>query len=91
MFINLAFKQWLRELIGPVHYQELDESPIVQKITAHDTEGPHMREVMADFDAWKRKFKKGHRDIKMEFSEGSPLANLDIPGKVFGGEFTITW
>ncbi|KAH6663361.1 hypothetical protein B0J14DRAFT_609302 [Halenospora varia] len=90
VFINLAFKQWLRELIGPVHYQELDESPIVQKITAHDTEGPHMREVMADFDAWKRKFKKGHRDIKMEFSEGSPLANLDIPGKVFGGEFTIT-
>ncbi|KAH8685431.1 hypothetical protein BGZ60DRAFT_522721 [Tricladium varicosporioides] len=89
VFINLAFKQWLRELIGPENYQKLDESPVVQKITAHDAEGPHMREVMAEFDSWKRKFKKGYRDIKIEFSEDSPLANLDIPGKVFGAEFTI--
>lgn len=48
-----------------------------------------MREVMKDFDEKKRKFSnKDVRDMKLDLPK--PLDNLNIPGKVLGGELTIT-
>ena len=47
-----------------------------------------MRELMKDFNILKRKFKKGHPDMKMTLPK--PLENLDLPNRVEEGEITIT-
>ena len=47
-----------------------------------------MRAVMKVFDEKKRKFSNNVRNMKLDLPE--PLDNLNIPGKVSGGEVTIT-
>ena len=48
-----------------------------------------MRDVMKAFDEKKRKFSQNDvRDVKLDLPK--PLDNLNIPGKVLGGELTIT-
>lgn len=88
IFINLAFKKWLRELIGPENYQQLDQAQLVEKISSHDAEGERMRTLMKSFDIFKRKFVQGHRDIKIDLPE--PLENLNLDNRVVGGQITIT-
>ncbi|KAH6724439.1 hypothetical protein DL95DRAFT_464978 [Leptodontidium sp. 2 PMI_412] len=88
IFINLAFKTWLRKLIGPRLYQELDQAQLVDKISSHDAEGERMRALMKKFNVYKRKFEKGHRDIKIDLPE--PFENLDLDTRVVGGQITIT-
>lgn len=88
IFINLAFKEWLRDLIGEDKYQELDQSELVHKISSHDSEGERMRELMKRFDVHKRRFERGHRDIKIDLPE--PYENLDMDTRVIGGQITIT-
>ncbi|KAH0538333.1 hypothetical protein FGG08_005068 [Glutinoglossum americanum] len=88
MFIDLAFKKWLRDLLGEKNYQQLDQTQLVHKISSHDTEGQQMRELMKEFNKLKRKFKKDHRDMKIDLPE--PLHNLDMDNRVIGGEITIT-
>lgn len=88
IFINLAFKRWLKNLIGERNYQQLDQTLLIHKISSHDVEGEYMRELMKNFDIHKRKFKEGHRDIKMDLP--GPLENLNIENTVVGGQFIIT-
>jgi len=47
-----------------------------------------MRELMQGFDKYKRKFNRGHHDIKMDLPH--PLDNLNKDNMVVGGEITIT-
>jgi hypothetical protein len=58
------------------------------KITSFDREGEEMHQLMKDFNILKRKFRKGHRDMKMTLPK--PLENLDLHNRVEGGEITIT-
>jgi hypothetical protein len=68
-------------------YQELDQVQPVTKISSHDAEGERMRVLMKRFDVHKRKFAKGHRDIKLDLPE--PFQDLDMDNRVVGGQITI--
>jgi len=74
--------------LGDRHYRTLDPESRGQKISAHTTEREQMRIVMKKFDGIKRKFSNNARDMKLDLPK--PLDNLNIPGKVLGGELTIT-
>jgi hypothetical protein len=88
IFIDMAFKRWLKDLLGEGNYRELDQGQLAHKISSHDTEGGRMRKLMKDFNIHKRKFKKDQRDIQMDLPE--PLHNLAMDNRVVGGEITIT-
>lgn len=47
-----------------------------------------MRVLMKNFDVHKKKFAKGHRDIKIDLPE--PFENLNKENIVIGGQITIT-
>jgi hypothetical protein len=74
--------------LGDRYYRALDPGSTGQKISAHTTEGEQMRAVMKVFDEKKKKFSNNVRDMKLDLPK--PLDNLNIPGKVLGGELTIT-
>lgn len=88
IFIDRQFKHWLRGLIGDGNYQLLDPNAQQNKIGSHSTEGRAMRTLMKDFETLKRTFSKDKSDMHMELPY--PLENLTIPGRVEGGEFTVT-
>jgi len=88
IFINLAFKMWLKNLLGERRYQELDEGQMHYKISSHDAEAERMRDLISKFDVHKRKFKRGYRDIKIDLPE--PFENLNLDDRVSGGQITIT-
>jgi hypothetical protein len=88
IFVDLAFKKWLRGVLGDNYYQRLDPSELDPKIGSHHVEGQRMRELMQGFDKYKKKFNRDHRDIKMDLPY--PLHNLNKDNKVVGGEITIT-
>ncbi|KAH7115268.1 hypothetical protein B0J11DRAFT_471111 [Dendryphion nanum] len=88
IFINMAFKNWLRLLIGEENYRQLDPYMETNKISSHSTEGRAMRELMKDFDARKHLFHANYtKDINIDLP--APLNNLNIPGRVDRGEITI--
>ncbi|KAI9773911.1 MAG: hypothetical protein M1840_006137 [Geoglossum simile] len=87
IFIDLAFKRWLRDLLGEKDYQKLDQGDLAHKISSHEIEGEEMRVLMHRFTLLKRRFWKGQRDMKMDLP--SPLDDLNVDG-VVGGEITIT-
>jgi len=90
VFINIAFKQWLRDLIGLENYKKLDQVQLSYKISSYDTEGERMRILMKDFDDKKKLFSKGSRDIRITLP--APLDRLDIPDKgVDKGQITISY
>ncbi len=70
-------------------YRELDQGQHSDRIGSHDSEGERMRELMKSFDVFKRKFVKGHRDIKIDLPE--PYDNLNLDTRVIGGQIIITW
>jgi hypothetical protein len=88
VFIDIAFKDWLRGLLGEDNYLRLDPTQPRGKITSFDREGEQMRELMKNFNILKRKFKKGHPDMKMTLP--APLENLNMRNKVDEGQITIT-
>ncbi|KAI9776338.1 MAG: hypothetical protein M1839_000418 [Geoglossum umbratile] len=88
IFIDLAFKKWLRDLLGEKNYQKLDQAQLAHKISSHHTEGKQMRQLMKGFNTLKFKFRKDQRDMKMDLPD--PLHNLDMDNRVVGGEITIT-
>jgi len=84
----LAFKRWLRGLIGPDHYQALDPNTVKGEITSHSVEGEAMRQLMESFDARKERFKgPSSGDIKLRLPE--PKDDLTIPGKILEGRLII--
>jgi len=66
----------------------LDQSQVVSNISSHDAEGERMRVLMKRFDIHKKKFAKGHRDIKIDLPE--PFEDLNKENIVIGGQITIT-
>jgi hypothetical protein len=84
----LAFKNWLRRLVGDEYYKQLDPTFEGNKISSYAVEGEYMRELMKTFDGFKKRFKKDHRDMRMDLP--GPLSNLDLDTRVQGGEITIT-
>jgi hypothetical protein len=89
IFINVAFKQWLKDLIGEDRYQQLDQAKISYKISSHDAEGERMRILMKRFEIKKKRFVKDGRDVRIELPE--PFHNLDIPDRVDKGLILIPW
>ncbi|KAI9868488.1 MAG: hypothetical protein M1813_005932 [Trichoglossum hirsutum] len=86
-YIDVNFKRWLRRHLGERNYLALDPRSKGRKITTNATEGKEMRVVMKIFDEAKRKFPKHNK--KMDLPK--PLDNLNVPGKVFGGEIGISY
>jgi hypothetical protein len=87
LFVNLAFKRWLKDLLGNELYQDLDQGQISYKISSHDTEGERMRNLMKAFEIRKQRFTVGSRDIRLDLPE--PLHNLSLPDRVNCGRITI--
>ena len=89
IFIDLAFKEWLRDLLGEDNYQRLDPNADSKNISSHTIEGKQMRELMGKFNLHKIHFKKGDRDKRLDLPH--PLDNLNLDNKVRAGEITIPW
>jgi hypothetical protein len=87
IFINLAFKEWLRDLIEPQRYQVLDQAQISKKISSHDAEGERMRTLMKNFEKKKKLFSADSGDIHIDLPE--PYQDLYLDDRVVGGQITI--
>jgi len=89
VYIDMAFKRWLRRLLGDENYQQLDPTDVSQMVSSHTIQGRYMREIMKKFDGYKKKFRNGYDDnIRLDLPE--PLEDLDIEGRVSYGEIKIT-
>jgi hypothetical protein len=88
IFINLAFKKWLRHLLGESRYQLLDPTQLVTKISSHDAEGAGMRELMRRFDMYKASFIEGQPDMRLDLP--APLEHLQLDDRVIAGQIKIT-
>ncbi|OAP64492.1 hypothetical protein AYL99_00464 [Fonsecaea erecta] len=88
IYIDIAFKEWLRELLGNKYYERLDRNQDLQRITSHTCESKAMRQLMKSFDVLKKQFHKNHRDMALDLPE--PLHNLTLDNRVDGGEIKIT-
>lgn len=88
VYIDGAFKNWLRKLIKDENYRELDPRNASQKISSHAIEGKEMRELMTGFDKIKRAFSKEIPDMKIDLPE--PLDSLSTGYQVVDGELTVT-
>jgi hypothetical protein len=89
IYIDRAFKRWLKGLIGKDNYEKLDPNNNVGRISSHYVEGQLMRQLMKRFDSSKQDFSRTFHDIKMTLP-GPELKNLHIPGRVNQGEIIIT-
>jgi hypothetical protein len=89
-FIDGNFKMWLNGALTNQHYAKLDDRNASQKISSHATETGEMREVMKEFDAFKRTFTERKHRPTMVFDLPKPLENLTVGNKVSGGSVTIT-
>ncbi|KAF2733043.1 hypothetical protein EJ04DRAFT_513478 [Polyplosphaeria fusca] len=90
IFINMKFKEWLRtKVLGEKLYNQLDPHASENKIVSHATEGKAMRELMSNFEALKRDFKRDHYDEEYHLELPKPLNSLDAPPHVNEGELTI--
>ncbi|KAE9364684.1 hypothetical protein N431DRAFT_110243 [Stipitochalara longipes BDJ] len=89
IFINLAFKKWLRDLLGEKLYKLLDPTQLFTKIRSHDAEREGMRELMKRFDVLKKRFTKSQGSMTLDLP--APLENLELDSRVIGGEIEITY
>ncbi|KAL5322237.1 hypothetical protein ACEPPN_010209 [Leptodophora sp. 'Broadleaf-Isolate-01'] len=89
IFINLAFKKWLRSLIGAERYHQLDPTKLSDKITSHDAEGEVMRKLMSDFEAWKKAF-KGAESRQMYIDLPESFHDLRVDDRVRECQVTIS-
>ncbi|KAF2267873.1 actin-like ATPase domain-containing protein [Lojkania enalia] len=88
IFINAAFKVWLRKLLGEKYYSMIDPTMVMNKIASHTTEGKAMRQLMRAFDAIKTNF-TGDSGEEFTLDLPEPLENLNIPGVVDFGLITL--
>ena len=89
VFIDMAFKKWLRKTIEPHNYYLLDPANAGKKrIYPYASESGPMREVINRFEAKKKVFDSSTTEIRLDLPE--PLDKLTIPGKVNQGQLTIT-
>lgn len=91
VYIDHNFKSWLRQIIGEEYYHRLDPLCSTRKTKAQTTEGPWMRDLMKQFDRWKKKF-AGDEDSDMEMTVDLPqvLNDMeDIEGYVSDGQLII--
>ena len=86
IFIDRDFKQWLRELLTDEYYLQLDPDADINNMYGIECEA--IRKIMAEFDIIKKDF---HRESGNMFLDlPAPLNNLTLPGRVDGGQITIT-
>ncbi|OQV06071.1 hypothetical protein CLAIMM_10703 [Cladophialophora immunda] len=88
IYIDIAFKEWLRQLLGNKYYEKLDQNQDLQRITSHTCESKAMRQLMKSFDVLKKQFHKNHRDMALDLPP--PLHNLTLDNRVDCGEIKIT-
>jgi hypothetical protein len=89
IFINIAFKKWLRGLIGPEWYHELDPTKLSDKITSRDAEGEMMRSLMSKFEAKKKAF-KGVESRAMHIDLPESFHDLRVDNRVKECQITIS-
>jgi len=87
MFIDLAFKNWLRNLLGEANYQCLDPGANYKQISSHPFEGTQMRELMKGFNLLKEHFRPDGRDSLLDLPR--PLDGLNLDNKIRDGEVVI--
>ncbi|KAF3050005.1 hypothetical protein E8E11_009658 [Didymella keratinophila] len=88
IFINRAFKRWLRSQLGDEHYTKLDPNMEIDHDSSHSSETPAMRDLMQRFDERKQAFTRESRDQYLDLP--FPLENLNVPGVINEGQITIT-
>lgn len=86
IFIDQAFKDWLRDLLTDEYYLQLDPDADLNNMYGIECEA--IRKIMSEFDTIKREFHKESGDMFLDLPE--PLNNLTLPGRVDGGQVTIT-
>jgi hypothetical protein len=86
IFIDQAFKQWLRRLLTDEFYLQLD--PQADFNNMYGIECETIREIMKKFDIIKKDFRQDGEDEFLDLPK--PLNNLTLPGRVDGGQITIT-
>jgi len=88
IFIDKAFKKWLKEKLGE-HYRELDPDHDGE-IKSHAIEGPRMQALMKDFIAAKEAFgSQEQTEIRIHLPQ--PLDTLNEPERGINyGVFTIS-
>ncbi|KAK4962668.1 hypothetical protein LTR10_000295 [Elasticomyces elasticus] len=87
VYIDAAFKMWLRDILGADHYSKLDPANRGQPIKPHSIETCAMRELIKRFEVQKTRFSTNTYDVKIDLP--APLDRLDIPDRVNEGELTI--
>ena len=87
VYIDTAFKTWLRKVIGVDEYEKLDPANGRHRLGAHTTESGPMRSLIKDFEAKKKAFTGSSDDVKLSLPE--PLQHLTIKNRVDDGELTI--
>src|ERR1700761_7954418 len=88
IYIDIEFRKWLRDHIGEANYRQLDSNLNVERTSSHATEGKAMRLLMKKFELLKKNFSDDGRDAFLDLPH--PLDNLNMQGKVDGGQITIT-
>lgn len=86
IYIDLAFKRWLKDLLGQSNYLILDPEN-EGEIRSHAAEGERMRELMKAFTRKKISFKNNVGDIRIGLP--SPLDTLEWGPAVRAGEIAI--
>lgn len=86
-YIDLAFKQWLLQLLGQKRFKEIDPD-FDGKISSHTTEGEAMRELMTAFTLRKESFTKHSGNMSVDLPV--PLDALNLDTRIIGGRVTIT-
>lgn len=87
MYIDTAFKTWLRKEITREEYKKLDPANSQHRLSAHTVESGPMRKLIQDFEAKKKIFSTDSEDVKLSLP--APLNRLNIRNRVVDGELTI--
>lgn len=74
-------------MLGERHFKTLDPKSRGKNLS-RTSEDERMRFVMEQFDGLKRRFVANSSDGKIDLPE--PIDKINIPGKVYQGELTIT-
>ncbi|KAJ9663048.1 hypothetical protein H2198_001040 [Neophaeococcomyces mojaviensis] len=78
-YIDANFKRWLRKVIGPKNFRELDAGNAGQRISTHATESGPMRQLVKEFEVKKKSFSSATQTIKLDLP--GPLSGLTIEGR----------
>jgi hypothetical protein len=88
IYIDAAFKSWLKKIIGDENYQHFDPRNANRRIHLRATKGKKMRAIMRAFEHYRRNFSRHHWDIKFDLPK--PLDDITVGENVLRGELTIT-